>query len=95
MLQKWPQVTCTYSSCFISLNPSHTLLYLCSSSSFAGGRPSRIAGRKKPSQSPSMWLLGRTYMRKGDEDDEEGKKSFDLTQQNKNTTSVSAVAKAS
>jgi len=30
-------------------------------------------GRKKPSQSPSMWLLGRTYIRKEGEDEEEGK----------------------
>ena len=40
--------------------------------SFAGGKPSRIAQRKKPSQSPSMWLLGRTYMRKDEDEDENG-----------------------
>jgi len=32
----------------------------------AGGRPSGIVQRKKPSQSPSMWLLGRTYMKNND-----------------------------
>jgi hypothetical protein len=53
-------------------------MHLQISSSYAGGRPSRIAGRKKPSQSPSMWLLGRTYMQKGGvEDDDEGKDSLE------------------
>jgi len=33
---------------------------------FAGGRPSSIAQRRKPSQSPSMYLLGRTYIKDKD-----------------------------